>query len=373
MMDIIALARPEIAALKPYQSARSTAAADGILLNANEAPWPLLEDERWQGLDLNRYPQPQPAQLTSRLADLYRVPDENLLVTRGSDEGIDLLVRVFCRAGVDAIAECPPCFGMYRIAAGIQGASTVQVPRESKSLRVDVAALCAAITSDRRIHLVFLTSPNNPSGDLLGSGELDTILSASKNRAIVVLDEAYIEFTDTPSASELVAGHPNLVVLRTLSKAWAAAGLRCGAVIADPQVIDLLKRVMAPYPLTAPGINAALTATSNRAADRQREMLRTVRRGRNRLLDFLTQQEWVRQSWPGDANFLLMRVDDATGLVAWCAENGIRIRDFSNQPQLENCVRLTIGSEEEMEALETVLTEYRRKIQGQPNQGKSHE
>jgi histidinol-phosphate aminotransferase len=372
-MDILALARPEIAALEPYESARSTAPADGILLNANEAPWPLLEDERWQGLDLNRYPQPQPAQLTTRLAELYTVPDQNLLVTRGSDEGIDLLVRVFCRAGLDAIAECPPCFGMYRIAAGIQGASTVQVPRKSTALRVDVPALCATITSDARIRLVFLTSPNNPSGDLLGPGDLEAILSACNDRAIVVLDEAYIEFTDCNSASGLIAEHPNLVVLRTLSKAWAAAGLRCGAVIADLQVIDLLKRVMAPYPLTAPAISAALTATSDQAAIRQREMLRVVRRGRNRLLDFLTRQEWVRQTWPGDANFLLMRVDDATGLVAWCAENGIRIRDFSRQALLENCVRLTIGSEEDMQALEKVLIRYGRNQQRQANQDKPHE
>jgi histidinol-phosphate aminotransferase len=367
-MDIVALARPEIAALKPYESARSTAAADGILLNANEAPWPLLDEPAWQKLDLNRYPSPQPGSLTKRFAKLYGLPKENLLVTRGSDEGIDLLLRVFCRAGKDAIVECPPCFGMYRIAASIQGAVTIQVPRLDKDLKIDRDALCEEIVANPEIKLVFLTSPNNPTGDLFSDADLEAVLQVCEDRAIVILDEAYIEFTDSGSAAGRIARHPNLVVLRTLSKAWAAAGLRCGAVLADARVIDLLKRVMAPYPLTAPAIDAALKATADSAAERQLEMLATVRKGRLRLEKFLSGQNWVRQVWPGEANFLLIRVDDAAGVVAWCAQNGIRIRDFSRQPMLKGCVRLTIGSDDEMRRLEEALGRY-----GEKENGDTHE
>jgi histidinol-phosphate aminotransferase len=358
-MDLNSIARAEIVAMKPYSSARSSAAADGILLNANEAPYTHVTDPEWQRLSLNRYPPPQPAALRSRLAELYAVSADKLLITRGSDEGIDLLTRVFCRPGQDAIVECSPCFGMYRIAATIQGARVIDVPRRAANgFQIDFAELVKAITDDPDVHLVFLTSPNNPTGDLVSRESLEAVLKAAEGKALVVLDEAYIEFCSAGSAADLIDRWPQLVVLRTLSKAWAAAGVRCGIVIADPVVIGLLQRVIAPYPLSAMAIDAALQAISNESKNRQRQFVESVRQGREDLYQFLAGFDWVREAWQGEANFILVRVADGRGLVDWCAGHGIRIRDFSSQPQLEGCVRLTIGSPGELSALKSALQAY---------------
>ena len=359
MSSIESLARPEILAMKPYESARSSTGADGILLNANEAPKSLLDEPAWASLALNRYPVPQPAALKERMAELYGASCEQLLVTRGSDEGIDLLLRVFCRPGLDAIIECPPCFGMYRIAAQIQGANTIEVERNAQDgLNIDIDGLCNTISEQKDARLVFLTSPNNPTGDVISQAELQRILGACQGHALLVLDEAYIEFCDSPSATGMLDQWPNLVVLRTLSKAWGAAALRCGAVIAGPEIINLLQRVMAPYPLSAPAIDAAMTVTSAGVRSAQQDMLDSIARCKRELLGFLTDCSWIENTWPGEANFVLLRVDDAGSLVAFCADHGIRIRDFSNQPMLERCVRLTIGSTEEMDALQNVLKLY---------------
>jgi len=358
-MKIESLARPEILAMSPYQSARNSAGDDGILLNANEAPRTLVQKPEWEDLRLNRYPVPQPADLTDRMAKLYSVDSDELLVTRGSDEGIDLLLRVFCRPGMDAIVECPPCFGMYRVAANIQGAAVIEVPREPENgLQINFDMLCQTIKANKAIRLVFLTSPNNPTGDIIGQADLQRVLRACSDHALLVLDEAYIEFCDSPSATGLLNQWPNLVVLRTLSKAWGAAGLRCGTVIANPKVIELLQRVMAPYPLSAPAIAAAMAVTEDKVRAGQKEMLEGIALAKAALLDELAGHAWVEQVWPGEANFVLTRVDNAKNLVSFCAAHGIRIRDFSSQPMLGRCVRLTIGSHEDMAALRTVLNEY---------------
>ena len=357
-MNIEALARPEVLALSPYVSARNSAAADGVLLNANEAPQTLTSEAPWQDLELHRYPPPQPAELRQRLAELYGVGEDQLLVTRGSDEGIDLLLRVFCRAGQDRILETIPCFGMYRVAAGIQGAGVVQVERDPQTLEVRGDALLEAIESTQDLKLIFLTSPSNPTGDTVDEELLTRVLAATENRALVIMDEAYIEFCAAPSAATRLARHPHLVVLRTLSKAWGAAGLRCGAVLADPAVIDLLGRVMAPYPLTAPAIAAALAVTGPEAREAQATLLLSLAREKGRLVRELTGRPWVRDLWPGEANFVLIRVDDGPALVQHCADHGVRVRDFHGQPLLDNCVRLTVGSADDMHALRAALDTF---------------
>ena len=359
MMDFDSIARPEIVAMKPYESARNTAAADGILINANEAPFPHVDDPEWRRMALNRYPAPQPALLKTRLAELYAVDESSLLITRGSDEGIDLLTRVFCRPGVDAIVECSPCFGMYRIAATIQGARVIDVPRRAdQGFQIDFAELQRVIDEQDAVRLVFLTSPNNPTGDLITHDQLKAVLEACQDNALVVLDEAYIEFSTARSATELMEQWPHLVVLRTLSKAWAAAGLRCGVVIANPAVIGLLRRVIAPYPLAATSIDAALQAISDGAIDRQRKFIETIKRDKADLLSFLSGCAWVEEVMEGEANFILLRVPDADGLVNWCSGKGIRIRNFTSQAQLKGCVRLTIGSQTEMAAVKAALQSY---------------
>jgi histidinol-phosphate aminotransferase len=354
-MSIESLARPEIVAMKPYSSARKEAPGDGILLNANESPWPLLEE---QGA-LNRYPDPQPTELIIRLAKLYNVPQEQVLVTRGSDEGIDLLVRVFCRAGQDAIAHCPPTFGMYQIAAQTQGADIVSVSRNiDDGFRLDEQAVLNRLQQDDRIKLVFLTSPNNPTGDLIENEFLRQLLHLAQDRAIVVLDEAYAEFCDQASASGMIAEYENLVVLRTLSKAWAAAGLRCGAVLAQPSVIALLRRVIAPYPLPSPVVSLALRMLEREVLEKQKHLLDELRNNKQLLLDKLAPLGFIREILPGEANFILIRVDQPGKLLTFCADRGVIIRGFPADPLLQGCIRISVGSKDDIMALVGVLERW---------------
>jgi len=354
-MGIESLARPEIVAMKPYSSARKEAPGKGVLLNANESPRPLLDDPGC----LNRYPDPQPADLVSRLAALYGVPVTRLLLTRGSDEGIDLLVRVFCRAGQDAILHCPPTFGMYRIAAQTQGAAVVSVNRQvDNGFKLREQDVLNAVREDARIRLVFLTSPNNPTGDLVDKAFLERLLEVSRDRAIVVLDEAYAEFCTQPSAAGMVAEHENLVVLRTMSKAWASAGLRCGAVLAGQPLISLLQRVIAPYPVPSPVMNLAMRMLEDDMMDRQRELMREIENNKRYLLRILRNRDFVHEIIPGHANFVLIHVDNARDLLAFSASKGVIIRGYPSEPLLHDCLRISVGSEAELAQFAAVLDEW---------------
>ncbi len=362
-MSILSLARPEIVAMRPYSSARKEAPGRGILLNANESPWPLLTngglDDAGPPSELNRYPDPQPRELVSSLANLYGVHEEQLLVTRGSDEGIDLLTRVFCRAGKDAIVQCPPTFGMYRIAAQTQGAEVVSVARlPSNDFRMDGDQLLGTLENDDRIKLLFLTSPNNPTGDTIDQRLLLDLLQAAAGKAIVILDEAYVEFTQQASAAKLIDRYENLVVLRTLSKAWGAAGLRCGTVLAPEEVISLLRRIIAPYPLASPVISLAQRMLADGMSDRRQQILKDMQENKKRLLSLLENRSFVRNIWPGEANFVLLQVCVAEDLLSFCAGRGVILRGYPDDPLLEGCIRISVGSKDELSVLKSALDDW---------------
>lgn len=357
-MSITSLARPEIAAMKPYSSARKEAPGKGILLNANESPWSLL-DNAGPGNNLNRYPDPQPPGLVSRLADLYDVKKERVLVTRGSDEGIDLLTRVFCRAGQDAILHCPPTFGMYRIAAQTQGAAIVSVPRwAGDGFKLDQQGIQDTVAGDDRIKLIFLTSPNNPTGDVIEPDWLPDLLESTSDNALVVVDEAYAEFCSFPSAARLIDRFENLVVLRTLSKAWAAAGLRCGVVLAQVSVISLLRRIIAPYPLASPVISLACRMLEKETLDRQKRLLSEVALNKVRLLTILEGRPFISDLWPGEANFVLLRSDRADDVLNFCAARGVILRGYPSDPMLSGCIRISVGSDSDLSALDSALNAW---------------
>jgi len=245
--SVLKLVRPDILALSAYSSARKESQGGRVWLDANENP----ETPSVHQPLLNRYPEPQPADLVAQLAALYGVRPAQCLVTRGSDEGIDLLLRTFCRAGQDAILITPPTYGMYIVAAGIQGARTVTVSLiREKNFALDAAAVLKAVTPD--IKLVFFCSPNNPTGGLLDRAAVLSVVQTLATRAVVVIDEAYVDFSGQPSLAADIAANPNLVVLRTLSKAFGLAGARVGTTIADPAIIAVLQKVIAPYPVPAP-------------------------------------------------------------------------------------------------------------------------
>ncbi|MEZ5513736.1 MAG: histidinol-phosphate transaminase [Steroidobacteraceae bacterium] len=346
MSDVLALARPEIVALRPYQHA----AWDPQLerLHANELPWRPMPDQSIAGL--NRYPEPQPAELIAALAELYQVRPEQVLVGRGSDEGIDLLTRAFCRAGVDSILVCPPTFGMYTVAARIQSAGVVEVPlRANLGYQLDVDALERSITP--AVKLIYLCSPNNPTGNGLARAAVDQVLHAAAGRALVVLDEAYAEFSgDLGRAAEL-ALNPHLVILRTLSKAHGLAGARVGTVLAQPAIVQLLRKIIPPYAMSQLTIEAALRALSPAALALTRSRVMALQAERTRMTHRLAECPAVDKVWPSDANFLLVEFAAPEQALAAIRAAGLIVRDFRSTPGLAAALRITIGSPEQNDKL----------------------
>ncbi len=346
MNPILQLARPDILSLQPYQHAAWEPSLERM--HANEMPWRANGDSTAAGL--NRYPEPQPAELIEHLAALYGVAPEQVLAGRGSDEGIDLLVRAFCRAGQDSVLICPPTFGMYKVSARIQGAGVVEVPLvKEHNFALDADAVLAAWRED--IKIVFVCSPNNPTGGLADHAAIERLCERLANRALVVVDEAYIEFARTDSLVAWLGRFPNLVVLRTLSKAYALAGARCGALLAHPDIVSLLARVITPYSLPTQTIESVLrfTDATHRADAQQR--IDTLLRERDRLAEQLPQNPLVRRVWPSDANFLLVECVDADRVLRAAAAVGLIIRDPRSQLSLENCLRISVGSPEQNERL----------------------
>ena len=350
-MSVLDLARPEIRALEPYSSARMEAGAGAIWLNANESAWPPAGDG---GVGCNRYPQPQPSALVEVLRRLYGVAPGQLLVTRGSDDGIDLLVRAFCRAGVDAILIQPPTFGMYATSAHIQGAEVISVPLAANFV-LDVAAVLAAVTP--AVKLVFVCAPNNPSGQGVAPALIRQLASALAGRALLVVDEAYIEFADTPSVTGWIDQHSHLVVLRTLSKAWALAGARVGCVLAQAEVIGLLRRIMAPYPLPLPSVCAALAALSADGQASARAHVKTMRGERARMRNALRELPCVLAVLESQANFLSVRFVDPAAAQQRLVAAGVVVRDVRRYAGLADALRITIGTAAENDRVLELLRE----------------
>jgi len=337
-MTIAALARPEIRDLRAYQAAASP--DDAIKLNANEAPSAVGTGVA-QGI--NRYPALRPAALTGKMATYYGVAADNVLVTRGSSEGIDLLIRTFCSAGQDNVLLTPPAFELYRIYASIQGARTISVPLQAdRDFSVDTDELLS--TCNDQTKLIFLCSPNNPVGTVIPRQQILQIVKARAAKSVVVIDEAYIEYSDTDSLAPLVSQYDNLVVLRTLSKALALAGARCGAVIASAGLIRLLDGVLAPYALSSPVISSAELALSNKQLTEARDLISRIITERERLRVELAACKVVRRVWPSQANFLLVRFRDLAEVGNCLKDAGIAIRTYDNDAALKDCARITIAA-----------------------------
>jgi histidinol-phosphate aminotransferase len=348
-MSVLDLARAEIRAMQPYSSARMEASGGQVFLNANESAWAPVGDD---GLGCNRYPEPQPAALIEALAALYGVRREQLLVGRGSDEAIDLLVRAFCHAGEDAILIQPPTFGMYAVCARIQNAGVIEVALKT-DFTLDADAILAAVTP--AVKLVFICTPNNPTGQLVPRASVERLAQALAGRALLVVDEAYVEFAGNASVADLIDRYDNLAVLRTLSKAWALAGARIGSLLANAEVIALLKRIMPPYPLPLPCVDAALIGLSGWGQANAREHVAIVREQRARMQEALRQLPGVREVLPSQANFLAVRFDDAGAVYQKLLTAGIVVRDVRRYPNLGDALRITIGTPDENDRVLAVL------------------
>jgi histidinol-phosphate aminotransferase len=346
MSWISQLARPDILALESYTCPERS--PEYARLHANELPWRSQGDTSQAGL--NRYPDPQPVELISALAALYRVDPGRLLATRGTDEAIDLLVRAFCRAGSDAVLVCPPAFVMYAICARIQGAQVIEVPLRSEcGFRLEPHALLERVSA--QVKLVFLCSPNNPTGNLLGAQAVLEVADALAGRALLIVDEAYIEFAGEESLAQQLPSRPGLVVLRTLSKAHALAGARLGALLADAELLMLLRKIIAPFPLPQLTIEAALAALAPEQLRRTGTRIAALCAERDRLSTALAGLGCVRRVWPSDANFVLAQFRDAEQALSRARAARLLVRDARRY--LHEAVRITVGTPEETERLLT--------------------
>jgi len=361
MNEIISLVRPEIYAMKPYSSARTEGKAEArIYLDANENPYP-----PFPGTDdligSNRYPEPQPGYLLDRFSELYDAPREQLFLSRGADEAIDLLVRAFCRAGEDAILITPPTFVMYETSAQIQGLVVHRVPLiESETFGLDVKGMLARQSENPTTKLVFVCSPNNPTGNLMGRQDIIQLAETLLGKALVIVDELYLDYSGQPSLSEEIENHPNLVVLRSVSKEYSLAGERMGITIAHPEVISILRRIMAPYSLSVSAIRTVSAAISPEGIQYGRANIARLLSERERVRSVLAASPTVANIFPSDANFLLIQTRDAKEVTKIMENNGIKIRDRSGV--VKDAVRISIGKPEENDEFLKVFTEYERRV-----------
>jgi histidinol-phosphate aminotransferase len=346
MNAVVSLARPEIVTLKPYAHAAWLPAL--TRLHANEAPWRPTGDTTMIGL--NRYPQPQPQALIEQLAALYGVPTGSVLATRGSDDAIDVLSRIYLRAGTDAILQCTPTFGMYELAARIQGAEVIEIPLDpGLGWALDHKRLLAAWQSN--IKLVYLCSPNNPTANLFDVTALEDLCKALDGKAIVVIDEAYIEWSRSSSLARWLSRFPTLAILRTLSKAHALAGARLGALLAHPELIALARRVIPPYALAQPTVEAALRALDPVELAAGQARLEGLLAEREYLARGLAASPLVDKVWPSDANFLLIDCRDADRFMSNTLAGGLIVRDLRAHPSLPRSLRVTVGTRAHNDAL----------------------
>jgi histidinol-phosphate aminotransferase len=335
-MSTVDLVRPDIRNMRPYRSAEFEAGF--IRLNANENPWPPPGDS---DAGLNRYPEPRPLTLAAQLAAHYGVAPRQLLVTRGSSEGIDIVVRAFCRAGMDRIVICPPTFGMYETYAQIQGAGIRRVPLlRDRGYALDAERLVHDWSGEDRV--LFLCSPNNPTGNGIPAPVVREVATALAGRAVLVLDAAYVEFAAADPTRELLE-LDNVIVLRTLSKAMALAGVRCGALLAAPELVDVLGRVLPPYTFPTVCARAVQRCLEPANAAEWRRRVQVLIAERARLAAALAANRRVSRVWPSEANFLLLESPAPGELVAAARAGGVLLRDFGWDPVLPGCIRVTVG------------------------------
>ncbi|WP_422731256.1 histidinol-phosphate transaminase [Leclercia pneumoniae] len=340
-MNIEELARDNVRALTPYQSARRLGGSGDVWLNANEFPTPVEYPLTQQ--TLNRYPECQPKAVIENYAAYAGVKPEQVLVSRGADEGIELLIRAFCEPGKDAVLYCPPTYGMYSVSA-----ETFNVELRKVAARDDWQLDLQAIADNLDgVKVVFVCSPNNPTGQLINPQDIRTLLEMTRGKALVVADEAYIEFCPQATLAGWLDEYPHLVILRTLSKAFALAGLRCGFTLANKPVIDLLMKVIAPYPLSTPVADIAAQALAPRGINAMRDRVAQILVERQYLVNALKSISCVEQVFDSETNYILVRFTASSSVFKSLWDQGIILRDQNKQPSLSGCLRITIGTRKE--------------------------
>lgn len=349
MFKLDAILRPNIKALTPYSSARDEFKGEAdIFLDANENSLGSSLDEH----ALNRYPDPLQWKVKEKISELKNVNSGNIFLGNGSDEAIDILLRAFCNPGKDNIIILPPTYGMYEVAAKINDI-TIKSVNLTKDYQLDITGITSAIDSNTK--LIFVCSPNNPTGGSINRQEIETLLTSFNG--IVVVDEAYIDFADSHSMLGDLNKYPNLVVLQTFSKAWGLAGLRVGMAFASAAIIDVFNKIKAPYNVGDLSQKMLMQALENKG--KVKEMVALLKSERAKLLKELSSFPFIKDIAPSDANFLLVKTTSADRLYDFLISNNVVVRNRSKLPLCEGGLRITVGTPDENTKLLSLLKSFK--------------
>jgi histidinol-phosphate aminotransferase len=339
------LVLPHILSLQAYSSARDEYSGDAkVFLDANENPFD-EEQQNW-----NRYPDPLQKEIKNQLSKMKGISSENIFLGNGSDEAIDLLFRVFCKAGESNVITCPPTYGMYKVSSSIHNVENTEVPL-TENFQVDLNAILRK--SNENTKMLFLCSPNNPTGNSLRKDDIQELLE--KFKGIVIIDEAYIDFSAQKSWIHELSQYPNLVVLQTLSKAWGLASARLGMAFANQELIAILNKVKPPYNISGP--SQKLVSASLKNKDAFQRQIKAILFERDKLNQNLKDIPGVKKVYPTDSNFILIKINDAKSLYQRLTLKGIVVRDRSNVKLCNDCLRITVGTKKENEILIAALHE----------------
>ncbi len=345
--------RENIKKLVPYSSAREEyKGKSGIFLDANENSFgssiSFLEE-----LNLNRYPDTLQLNLKEKFSKINGLPTHNMFFGNGSDEAIDILFRAFCDPQKDNVIVCPPTYGMYEVSANINDVEVQKVPLIAETFQLDEASILKTINTNTK--LIFICSPNNPTGNGAAWNSIKTILE--KFNGIVVLDEAYVNFSKCESRINELRNYPNLVILQTLSKAWGLAGLRVGMAFASECIIDVFNKIKPPYNINSVSQNLALKALDN--CEQVNEWVKMIITERERVADEMQKISIVLKVYPSEANFILVKVTDVNGIYKFLESKLIIVRNRNTVALCEGCLRFTIGTVTENNEALKILKEYK--------------
>lgn len=340
MFNLDKLLRPHIKGLQPYASARDEYEGnEGIFLDANENAYGSVTSQPY-----NRYPDPHQKALKRKISEIKGIPAEQIFLGNGSDEPIDLIYRLFCVPGKDNVIIMPPTYGMYEVSANLNDITLKRVSL-TPDFQIDSKAILQATDSNTKI--VWCCSPNNPTGNNVSPDAIKEIINGFSG--IVVVDEAYIDFTTQETFIKLLALYPNLIVLQTFSKAWGLAGLRLGMAFASKEIIGLLNKIKAPYNINSVTQQLVLEGLQN--VEWKEEAVKRVLKDKNDLVEKLNKISSVEKIYPSDANFILAKIKNAREVYNSLVEKKIIVRDRSNVKLCEDCLRISVGTKEENSAL----------------------
>lgn len=346
------LAPESIKKLIPYQSARRIGGNGRLWLNANELEQPLLFKAHQTAL--NRYPDFLPQDIASAY-QAYCNTSQPTIAVRGADEAIDLVIRTFCQPGKDRIVTCSPTYAMYQFCAESFSIETIDCPLNPNDFSLNVEQI---ISASHQANVIFLCSPNNPTGQVLGREKIISILEQTANQSLVVVDEAYIEFELAESVVDLIDQYPHLIVIRTLSKAFGLAALRCGFIIASSSVMKFIARLIPPYPMPDSSSEIVLHALSSEGLQSVASHTQSLIETREEFIRAIEHLEWIDTVYPSATNFVLIRTQPNVNLFEYLIEHGVVTRNQAHEPALKNCVRITIGSAQTMHEVSEIICNF---------------